>query len=341
MNNIAGYEIKFSTEQEVIVPLESSTSMMGLRILSYKDSIIYIDKSNSIYSYDYLKGALSKDTTLKAHDYALKDHWPIGVLDNKLVLFGNSRLAFYDMLTRELNTHNLVREQSHPYSSNQASFTTSSSFGFTNRTYRDYIPFVARDFAQETTLYLFDGERTLSLGLEVPSELLNLIYKCNPNLFYPLIEPDHIKGGYTIAFYLSCRVFHFSENHQLTEYKVVNPDCDCEITQQNFVKATPHNFFPETLPLYGNVFSDPYRNLYYQFYKAPIVSGENQRESYLRILDGQFNLLASIELDWNDYKGNLLILEDGTYIQSSSPPYDLNENYIYFHKVELVEDNVD
>lgn len=69
---------------------------------------------------------------------------------------------------------------------------------------------------------------------------------------------------------------------------------------------------------------------------APIIPGEDQRVSYLRILDDQFSLMATTEVDWNVYTANLLILENGTYIQSSSPP---DEKYLYFQKLELVEKN--
>lgn len=328
------HEIVISREYEVKVPVEPSTSLVGLRLLSFQDSIIYLGDNETIYFYDLQEKLFTKDTFLRSQDYILYGKLPIGIMGNQMVFHDLSSIAFYNVSTHVIKSRNTMGDSENSIIKD-VSLSTSASFGTNNRIYRIYIPFVSRQNSKEQFMfYLFDGQHTQSFELNLPAQLLKLIYDCNSNLIHPYMEPDHLNGGFTLTFPLSCRIFHFGTSHEITEKKIINPECECEITQQNFVKATPRNFFPRTLPLYGGVFSDPYRNLYYQFYKAPLIPGEEQRVSYLRILNDQFSLLASIEIDWNVYTANLLILEEGTFIQSSSPP---DEKYLYFQKLELVE----
>lgn len=326
------FEVVISPEYEIKVPVGPNTFLNRVRLFNYRDSIVYLGANETIYFYDLKDKELSIDTFLRSHDYVLYDKLPMGIFGDKLVFDGIKSMAFYDILTREIESWSKSGDKQNSIL-DQVRLSTGVAFGLSNRIYKTYLPMVSWKKRENVVFYLFDGEHTQSFPLDIPTELLKLIYDCNPNLIHPYIEQDHLNGGFTIVLPLSCRIFHFNENHETTEVKVKSPEFDCEISPQNFVKATARNFFPETLPIYGNVISDQYRKLYYQFYSAPIIPGMDQRVSYLRVLDSQFNYLSSIEIDWNDFSGQLLILEDGAFIQSASPP---DEKYFYYQKIEVI-----
>jgi len=317
------------------IPVDNHIILSQLQLATFKNFIIYKDKED-IYYFDPITGKIHVDMLLREYNYSIADTRLVGVLDDWIVLTNSANISLYHPDRKELVTKSLVGKSKNAIMPGFR-LSTGNGFGLVNRTYDQFIPLVPtpmRNYIlkEEPNLNFFNLTQLNSINVEWPGELMENILNCNSNLLSPMMEHDLSGNGINLVFSLSCRIFNIKKSGQVTEYRVEDPVCACEINNKNFVKATAYNFFPEELPVYGNVFPDRYRRHYYQFFQTEWKRELNSRKVFLRTLDENFTPISKVEIDWNAHKAHLLILKDGVFLQSNNPP---DETHLYFHKLVL------
>ncbi|GAA5225104.1 hypothetical protein GCM10025777_57350 [Membranihabitans marinus] len=325
------YHLNISDHTYFKLPISNNINI-GLTPLLLKNENIIYKQNEDIYFYNIKDSTTIRDTFLRQYDYLVSGSQIKGIYKEDIILASFDRILSYNWRNKTIHPFNLrVSDELKSNTSENLSF--GFGFGTSNRTYTNFIPLVPWEKSDTNfKLGLYNGNEVSFISPKIPQNTLSLIYRSNKNLISPSMETDLTGEGVSLVFALSCRIFNIDHLGRVNEFIVEDDDCICGINEDNFVVATVSNYFPKEIPIYGNVFPDRYRNHYYQFFKSEWDPQLNKRKIYLRVMDENYKYLSKVEINWDQYNAQLLILPEAVFIQSNNAP---DESHLYFYKIEL------